>query len=112
MGREREDGEGKRGEGWEAIRQSVTEAGGRGVYSHTLYLPDHWDVTGNVTAPPPTPTPPGLTYEPSHRGTTIRPERDGHFLEQMLAFPVKSDPCPASEVKVCVALPLNELTGS
>lgn len=34
------DGGGK-GEGWEAIRPSVT-----GGYSHTLYLPDHWDVTG------------------------------------------------------------------
>lgn len=51
----------------------------------------------------------------SHSAATIRPEWDGHFLERMLAFLVKSDPGPASEVKVRVAelTPLlNELTAS
>ena len=71
-----------RGEGWWAIRPSVTG----GVHSHALFT-GPLGCDGYVTAPPP-----ALTYQPSHRGTTIRPERDRHFLEQMLAFPVKSAP--------------------
>lgn len=104
--------------GW-AVGPSVTEWGTlpRSIY-RTIGMWQERDSNPLTTSTHPRNPHSPLLFslnQASHSAATIRPEWDGHFLEQMLAFPVKSDPGAASEVKVHGAeLPslLNELTTS